>query len=64
MFEVTILGPRNETGERPGPKVLVPALPRIGDWIEHEPSGVKGDVKSVSFWWDEHGKLTVTVEAF
>jgi hypothetical protein len=40
----------------------VPALPRVGDHVSHDPSGTSGYVKSVSFWWpEEGGPLTIEV---
>lgn len=37
--------------------VSAPALPRVGDHVSHDKSGVSGYVSDVMFWWDEDGKL-------
>lgn len=54
MFKITITGPRDIEGE-PSAEVLVPELPRVGDHVDHEPSGISGYVKFVGFWWPEDG---------
>lgn len=48
--------------------VETPSLPRVGDHVSHEPSGMSGYVKRVSFWWDEKAKkpdaLPTDIEVF
>lgn len=36
-------------------------LPRIGDVIDHDPSGIYGTVFRVLFHWDEEGVLEIEV---
>lgn len=33
--------------------VEAPALPRVGDTLEHQRTGISGRVKRVDFWWPE-----------
>lgn len=54
MFKITITGERTMDGE-PSVEVEVPFLPRVGDHISHDPSGISGSVKSAGFWWPEDG---------
>ena len=61
MVEIIIAGPRDDSGNEPSIEAEVPALPRVGDHISHDASGVSGYVRSVSFWWDESDNLTIKV---
>ncbi|UXN73355.1 hypothetical protein N8D56_21145 [Devosia sp. A8/3-2] len=38
-------------------EVEAPVLPRIGEYISHDKSGISGPVHSVQYWWDEVGKF-------
>ena len=42
-------------------KIDVPFLPRVGEYVSHEPSGLSGTVKAVTFWWPEKGPLHIEV---
>jgi hypothetical protein len=37
-------------------------LPRVGDYINHEPLGIAGLVKSVYHWWSPEGDYRIIVE--
>jgi hypothetical protein len=58
--KIKIIGTRTEEGE-PSVYAGTSALPREGDLIEHEPSGISGYVRRASFWWNEHGVLEIQV---
>lgn len=63
MFKVTIEGNRPTNGDVPTVDVNVPALPQIGGYVSHDAHpGISGYVRNVDFWWDEKGKLTITVQ--
>lgn len=63
MFKITL---KQYVTNEPKPKlveVLVPALPREGDFIDHEPSRISGYVrKSAIFYWGNNGEFEVEVK--
>jgi hypothetical protein len=61
MIDVTMLSTRSDPATWRSVDVKVPALPRVGDFVNHEPSGVSGYVHRVLFSWDEEGKLVIEV---
>lgn len=60
MFKIMIDGPRNIDGQ-PSVEVEVPTTPRIGERLAHEPSGIEGDVRDVTYWWSEDGEFMIRV---
>lgn len=37
----------------------VPALPRVGDHVSNDKKDFSGRVHSITFWWNEKGKLQI-----
>lgn len=62
MIEITVAGPRANSGDVPTIKRLVPAVPRVGEYVGIDDSpGCSGYVHNVQWWWPE-GEDTVHVE--
>lgn len=62
-MKITIKGPRRQDGSVPTVDVEVPALPQIGGYISHDRhDGISGRIHNIDFWWDERGRLTITVQ--
>jgi hypothetical protein len=57
MIKFTLLLRRNPRDGDLSVELEAPALPRVGDHISHDKSGIGGYVNDVTFWWDEKGKL-------
>lgn len=54
MFKITLGRPKEDRPyELDTVEVEVPALPRVGDYVGHEPSGIVGYVQNVTFYWNE-----------
>lgn len=43
--------------EQKSVEVEAPVLPRIGEYVSHDKSGIIGPVHSIQYWWDEKGKF-------
>ena len=41
--------------------VRMPVVPRIEEYVEHEPSKMRGNVKDVTYWWNEEEHLEIIV---
>ena len=54
-MKVTIYQPWRGTPNGQSVEVEIPALPRQGDHLGHDQSGVIGYVDNVMFWWPEDG---------
>lgn len=63
MFKISIEAPRKNDGTVPTIEVEVPSVPREGEHVSHDQhEGISGYVRNVDYWWDESGKLTITVQ--
>ena len=45
----------------PAIRVSMPVVPRSGEWLEHEPTGLKGFVVETQYWFNEAGELKIMV---
>lgn len=63
MFKITLVTPKAERPlECDTVDVETPALPRVDDYVEHEPSGINGYVRSVQlYWWEDGDPLMIRV---
>jgi hypothetical protein len=61
MVKVILVGPRTQEGKVPRATVEMDVVPRVGEDIEHEPSGIKGMVVEIVHWWNVKGVITVEV---
>ncbi len=55
MVKVTLAGPREADGSEKTIDVEVPIVPRVDEYISHDPSGLSGTVRNVMYWWPEDG---------
>jgi len=61
VIQIKILWPLDELGHHEETFVYVPSVPRVGDHIEHSPTGRDGRVDYVIFYWDVEENLVVEV---
>lgn len=59
-FEITLIGARTVDGQ-PSANVRVCSIPRIGERLSHDPSGIEGDVRSVEYWWSDGTRPTLQI---
>ncbi len=63
MIKVRLDGARGNDWNIPSVEVEMPTVPRIGERVAHESSGIEGTVWDVSYLWSESGEFIITVTA-